>query len=202
MGMWYPFSFYWPDPARDPDNYVWHGKLCSILFDWNNSNPESERMHLGSRFLKVPMLSPEEYDVTVYYFDKNTERFTHDHSNHTSVNVIKDPMHVNLEVGTLHYPGELVNAFIEIDVDGTVTDTSVLTLALYKGQTFLKTLSYNRICEGRYITTFKCPEEGDYFLQANAAKGYDSITLYGSDIKGFTVTTSTTLDATLVGIEK
>jgi len=201
MGMWYPFSFYWPDPVRDPDNLVWHGKLCSTLFDWNNSNPESERMHLGSRFLKVPMLSPEEYDVTVYYFDKNTERFTYDHSNHTGVNVIKDPMHVNLEVGTLHYPEELVNAFIEIDVDGTVTDASVLTLALYKGQTFMKMLSYNRICEGRYTTTFKCPDEGDYFIQANAAKGYDSISLYESDIKGFTVTTSTTLDATLVGIE-
>jgi len=189
MGLWYPFSFYLPDPAWVLDSPVWSGKLCSLTFDY----PDMEYYYeLGSKYLKVPMLPPGTYDVHVYYFDKDTESFTCDHDATTDVNVIKDPLNIRVEVGPMHFPDEIVSVFVRTDVDGTLADITELSLKLYKGDTFIRELSWNRIDVGCYIATFQCPEEeGDYFITASASKTYDStMTLHGSTSASFIVSST------------
>lgn len=97
MELWYPFSFYSPDPAcfvDDPESLVWHGKLCSILYDWGyEADPQ---IHFGSKFLKTPIMQPGDYSVTLYYYDKSTGDFTFDHSASTAVSVSMDSLHTSL----------------------------------------------------------------------------------------------------------
>jgi chaperonin cofactor prefoldin len=91
MEMWYPFAFYSPDPAcfvADPESLVWHGKLCSILYDWGyEADPQ---IHFGSKFMKAPIMQPGDYTVKLYYYDKHTLSFTHDHGASTCVTVMLD----------------------------------------------------------------------------------------------------------------
>ena len=97
MELWYPFSFYSPDPAwfvEDPESLVWHGKLCSILYDWGyEADPQ---IHFGSKFLKTPIMQPGDYKVTLYYYDKSTKDFTYDYSASTIVSVSLDSLHTSL----------------------------------------------------------------------------------------------------------
>jgi len=97
MELWYPFSFYSPDPAcfvEDPESLVWHGKLCSILYDWGyEADPQ---IHFGSKFLKTPIMQPGDYEVTLYYYDKSTKDFTFDHSASTIVSVSLDSLQTSL----------------------------------------------------------------------------------------------------------
>ncbi|UCD96824.1 MAG: hypothetical protein JSV35_01850 [Candidatus Bathyarchaeota archaeon] len=195
-GMWYPFAFYSPDPADslldpfDPESLVWHGKLCSILFDWSECHPVAQ-IHRGSQFLKIPMITPGDYPVNVYYYDKNAGDFTHDYEATTTVGVLKDPLYVNLDVGKTHVDGERIAILVEVNVDGIPSDPSTLHISLYRGDTFLQELPCMnaRIGVGLFACEFDCPEiEGDYFIRASASKHYGSFTLHGTAISGFTVT--------------
>jgi prefoldin subunit 5 len=183
--MWYPFSYYSPDIADYLNSPVWAGKLASVLMDYTTENMQ---FHIGSKFLKVPILPASRYQVRVYYFDKNADAFTHDHDAALTVNVLKDPLHINMEVGTFHLPGEIVNVFVNVDVDGTAEDATTLILALYKGGTKVQDLDPKPVTTGAYVATFTCPADaGDYFIQGSASKEYETFTLYGSAITGFTV---------------
>ncbi|MEM2119256.1 MAG: hypothetical protein QW840_03940, partial [Candidatus Bathyarchaeia archaeon] len=185
MEMWYPFSYYSPDIASHLNSPVWSGKLASVTMDYTT---EKMQFHIGSKFLRVPVLPASRYDVTVYYFDKNTGLFTHDHGAATTVSVLKDPLHINMQVGSFHLPGEIVDVFVNVDVDGTAADATTLSLELYKGDTFVEALSYKKVATGGYVATFTCPASaGDYFIRGFASKEYETFTLYGSAIVGFTV---------------
>jgi hypothetical protein len=194
IGVWYPFSFYSPDPAFVLDSPVWSGKLASITMDFSEMYDMYEmayQCHIGSKYLKVPILPANDYEVKLYYYDKNTDKYVYDHSATTSVTVLKDPLNLNVEVGGIHFPGEVMDVFIHVDVDGIPTDATILSLELYKGDMFMKTLTYSKISTGVYVATFNCPsEEGDYFIKATASKDYEFFTLYGSAAAGFSVTAS------------
>jgi len=191
MGAWYPFSFYTPDPAFVLESPVWKGKLTSVTMDFTVMYEMPYQFHIGSKYLKVPVLPANDYEVHLYYFDKNIEDYVYDHDAKTSVKILKDPLNLNVEVGGIHYPGEVMNVFVHLDVDGIAADATTLTLELYKGETLIKSLTYNRVSSGVYVATFDCPnEEGDYFVKATASKEYESFTLYGSAAAGFTVTAS------------
>jgi hypothetical protein len=202
METWYPFASYTPDIADHLDSPVWKGKLTSVTTEFTSEEPELQ-FHIGSKFLKVPMLPANNYPVTLYYFDKNTESYVYDHEATTTVMVLKDPLNVHVEVGTLHFPGEIVNALIQIDVDGIPADVNTLTIALYKGETLNRTLPFRRVDVGIYAANFVCPkDEGDYFIRATVAKNYETFTLYGSATAAFTMSaTLNGFNARLIAIE-
>jgi len=188
MGSWYPFSFFTPDPWEFPESPVWKGKLCSVTMDFEEPCEEAYQFHIGSKYLKVPVLPADNYEVMIYYFDKDTDSYVYDRSVVTSVTVLKDPLNVDMEVGEIHFPSEIVDAFVRVDVDGIITDATALSLTLYKGETFIGTLDHKNIGTGVYVATFDCPtEEGDYFLKVSVTKEYEFFTFYGSAIAGFTV---------------
>ena len=188
IGAWYPFSFCTPDPWEFPESPVWKGKLCSVTMDFEESFEEAYQFHIGSKYLKVPVLPADNYEVMIYYFDKDTDSYVYDRSVVTSVTVLKDPLNVDMEVGEIHFPSEIVDAFVRVDVDGIITDATALSLTLYKGETFIETLDHKNIGTGVYVATFDCPtEEGDYFLKVSVTKEYEFFTFYGSAIAGFTV---------------
>lgn len=185
LEAWYPFAFHTPDIANRLDNPAWEGKLASATIDFETDRLE---FNVGSKFLKVPMLPPSEYEVMIYYFDKVSTQFTHDHHAKTMVNVIKDPLNIALDVGSIHLPGEIVDVFAQVDVDGIISDAT-LSFDLYKGESLVKSLPPNQINTGMYFATFTCPSgAGDYFIRATAYKDYGGMfTLYGSAVAGFTV---------------
>ena len=185
-GLWYPFSFYMPAMDLYLDSPVWQGTLCSLTFDYATSQYFFDE---GSKYLKVPVLSPKTYEIKVYYFDKDINAFTFDHSATTTVDVLKDPLTVHIEVGKLHFAGEIVTAFIRTEVDGILVDVNELSVKLYREGEFLQELSWTKIDTGTYIAEFECPEvAGDYFVTASASKSYNSeLTLYGSGLATFTV---------------
>jgi len=197
IGVWYPFSLYSPDPAMVLESPVWKGKLTSITMDFaaEYELPPYElplQFHIGSKYLKVPVLPANNYEVYLYYFDKNTGDFVKgDHDAKTWVDVLKDPLNINVEVGGTHFPGEVMNVFVHVDVDGIAADATTLSLELYKGDTLIATLTYNKVSTGVYVATFPIETgEGDYFVKATASKDYETFTLYGSAAAGFTVTAS------------
>lgn len=185
LEAWYPFAFHTPDIANRLDNPAWEGKLASATIDFETDRLE---FNVGSKFLKVPMLPPSEYPVTVYYFDKVSTQFTYNYSARTMVSVIKDPLNIALDVGSIHFPGEIVDVFAQVDVDGIISDAT-LSFDLYKGESLVKSLPPNQINTGMYFATFTCPSgAGDYFIRATAYKDYGGMfTLYGSAVAGFTV---------------
>jgi hypothetical protein len=198
---WYPFSYYTPDIAAYTESPVWKGKLTSATVDFTT---EKIQFHIGSKYLKVPMLPAGRYVVTIYYFDKTTESYVHDRDAKTSENVLKDPLHINVDVGKIHLPGEIINVFAQVDVDGMTADATSLALDLYKGETLVKSLDYSKIGEGSYVATFTCPSEaGDYFIRASATKQYEIFNLQGSAITGFTINpTINDINAKLVALEE
>ncbi|MEM3010208.1 MAG: PKD domain-containing protein [Candidatus Bathyarchaeia archaeon] len=200
FGLWYPFAYYSPDPATllQPESLVWHGKLCSVLFDYETEEPQ---VHFGSKFLKVPILTNLNYTVRLYYFDKNAGEFTNDHGAETTIRVLKDPLNINLEVGATHFPGEKITILAKIDVDGILEDATTINVKLYKGSTFVAELPTTRITTGLYSATYTLPGDatGDYFVVATASKTYDTITLQSSTATSFAVSPSL---ATLLGTLK
>ena len=199
LEAWYPFAFHTPDIANRLDNPTWEGKLASATIDFETDRLE---FNVGSRFLKVPVLPPSEYEVMIYYFDKDSTQFTQDHHAKTMVNVIKDPLNIALDVGSIHLPGEIVDVFAQVDVDGIISDAT-LSFDLYKGESLVKSLPPNRINTGMYFATFTCPSgAGDYFIRATAYKDYGRMfTLYGSAVAAFTVNpTLSDLRASIVNL--
>ncbi|NIO36160.1 hypothetical protein GTO27_00490, partial [Candidatus Bathyarchaeota archaeon] len=201
--VWYPFSFYTPDIGAFLESPVWKGKLTSITKDYTIECTESYQFHIGSKYLQVPVLPADSYEVMIYYYDKNSQKFIHDHHAITSIEVLKDPLNVHMEVGGIHFPEETVDVTVHVDVDGIDTDVTSLVFALYKGESFFENLNYDRISTGFYVATFNCPAgEGDYFIKASVAKEYESFTLYGSAITSFTVSpTLNGLNAKLLALE-
>jgi len=197
---WFPFAFYTPDIGDYPESPVWAGKLTSITRDFPI---QKWQFHVGSKFLKVPMIPAGNYNVTLYYFDKATETFVHDHQATTMVPVLKDPLHINVQVGSIHLPGEVVSVFAQVDVDGMAADATTLSLELYKGETLIQSLSAKNTGTGSYVASFTCPSgDGDYFVKASASKDYESFTLYGSAVAGFTVNpTLNGINARIVSLE-
>lgn len=186
LRLWYPFSYGLPDPRDHLESPVWAGKLSSVTFDYAT---ERHYHNTGSRFLQVPVLTPDDYDVMVYYFDKRLDAFTHDHDASTSVNLIKDPLNVHVQTTAIHFPSEMATVLVKTDVDGAPDDVSALTLNLYLGNSFIRELTYTRVELGLYIATFTVPKtEGDYFVVATATKTFEEIvTLKGVATAGFAV---------------
>lgn len=200
MELWYPFSYYSPDIRNYLNSPVWAGKLSSVTIDHTTNKLQ---FHIGSQYLRVPVLPADQYKVKVYYFDKYREDFTYDHDASKMENVLKDPLNVKLEAGTIHYPGEIVGVFVQTDVDGIAADVDTLTLTLYKGTASIKSIDYTKIDTGAYSATFACPEgDGDFFIKASVTKGYETFTLYGSAVTAFTISpTINELKAKLIALD-
>ena len=201
LEMWYPFSYYSPDIADNLDSPVWKGKLTSATTEFTSNDLQ---FHIGSRFLKVPVLPADNYNLTVYYFDKETQFFVRGgYAAQTEISVLKDPLNLRVEVGKIHFPGEIVDVLASIDVDGITEDATTLSFGLFKGDTFVQALNYGRIDEGAYVASFTCPSgEGDYFVKASASVDYELFKLYGSSIASFTVSpTMNGYNSRLVTIE-
>jgi predicted nucleic acid-binding Zn-ribbon protein len=136
MELWYPFAFYSPDPAwfvEDPESLVWHGKLCSILYDWGyEADPQ---IHFGSKFMKAPIMQPGEYTVKLYYYDKHMLDFTDDHFASTTVTVMLDSMSTSLvtleeniatvmtKIGEIQVHISDLNAKV-VSIEGTIATVS------------------------------------------------------------------------------
>jgi len=123
------------------DSPVWQGTLCSLTFDYATGQYFFDE---SSKHLKVPALSPKTYEIKVYYFDKDMNDFTFDHSATTTIDVLKDPLTVHIEVGKLHFAGEIVTAFIRTEVDGILVDINELSVKLYREGEFLQELSWTK----------------------------------------------------------
>ncbi len=182
---WYPFSFNSPDIALDTNSPVWSGTLTSATMD---VIAMQLRFETGSKYLKVPVLAAGDYEVKMYYMDKATGAFTDDHDATTMLTVLKDPLNVAVDMGKIHLPSEIVSVFVQTDVDGMAADATALEIALYRGDTLVKTLQYDRINMGSYVATFTCPSEvSDYFVKVTASKSYEAFTLHGTALAGYTV---------------
>ena len=193
-----PFAYRLPeDDAKqypDPASPVWSGKLC-----WQDAD---KQYHIGSPFLKVPALMPGEYNVTIYQFDATTQTDVYKYKALTTFKVLKDPLYIRVNTGTLYFSGENVNVYAEIDLDGKAADPTTITFNLYRENTLINTLSPQKIAAGLYSASFTCPnEKGNYFIIVNATLDLEGFSLSGFGTASFTV--SPTLDgfnATLTAI--
>jgi len=195
--LYLPFAYRFPkDTAQypDPASPVWNGKLC-----WQDAD---KQYHIGSPFLKVPALTPGTYNIKLYQFDATAEKDIYKFEATTPFQVLKDPLYVRVNTGTLYFSGENVKVYAEVDLDGTATDPTSITFKLYRENTLLQNLSPQKIATGLYSASFVCPnEKGNYFIIVNATLEVDGISLSGFGTASFIV--SPTLDgfnATLTSI--
>jgi len=197
LKLYLPFAYHFPKDALqypDPASPVWNGKLC-----WRDAEGQ---YHIGSPFLKVPALVPGDYNITVYEFDAKTHTDVYKYKASTTFKVLKDPLYIRVNTGTLYFSGENVKVYAEIDLDGAAADPTTITFKLYRENTLISTLSPQRIATGLYSASFTCPsEKGNYFIIVNATLNMGGISLSGFGTASFTV--SPTLDgfnATLTAI--
>ena len=198
--VYYPFAYRYPaDPKNpqypDPSSPVWNGTLC-----WRDAD---KQYHIGSPFLKVPALPAGQYDIKLYQFNATTQSDVFKHLATTKFQVLKDPLYIRVNSGTIYFSGEAVRVYAEIDLDGTATDPSIITFRLYRENTFLQVLTAEKIATGLYAASFTCPKEkGNYFIIVNATLMLEGFSLSGFGTASFTV--SPTLDgfnATLTSIK-
>ncbi|MEM3827870.1 MAG: Ig-like domain-containing protein [Conexivisphaerales archaeon] len=197
--IYFPFAYrYLADPTKpqypDPKSPVWNGKISWLDAD--------KQYHIGSPFLKVPALTPGTYEIRLYQFNITMGKDVTKHLASTQFQVLKDPLYIRVNSGTLYFSGENVKVYAEVDLDGTATDPTTITFALYRENTFLKSLTAEKITTGLYAASFTCPnEKGNYFIVVNATLKFDGFSLSGFGTACFTV--SPTLDgfnATLTAI--
>jgi hypothetical protein len=190
--LYLPFAYYFNH--TDPTSPVWNGTLC-----WLDAQGQ---YHEGSQFLKVPALSPGNYEISIYQFNMQTHKDENQYKATTSFMVLKDPIYVRVNTGTLYFAGENVTVYAEIDLDGTATDPTAISFMLYQEDAFLTSLTAKRVDTGLYTASFTCPpQRGNYFIKVNATKAFEGFTLSGFGVSGFIV--SPTLDgfnATLTAI--
>ena len=196
--IYFPFAYRYPiDPAKpqypDPQSPVWNGKLC-----WR----DAEKYHIGSPFLKIPELMPGTYEIRLYQFNITTGKDITKHIASTQFQVLKDPLYVRVNSGTLYFSGEQVKVYAEIDLDGTATDPTAITFRLYRENTFLQSLASEKITVGLYAASFTCPKEkGNYFIIVNATLKFEGFSLSGFGTACFTVSpTLNGFNATLTAI--
>jgi len=196
--VYYPFAYRYPIDSEqypDPSSPVWNGKLC-----WQDAD---NQYHIGSPFLKVPALMSGQYDIELYQFNATTQSDVFKHLATTKFQVLKDPLHVRVNSGTIYFSGESVRVYAEVDLDGTATDPSTITFRLYRENTVLQALTAEKITTGLYAASFTCPKEkGNYFIVVNATLMFEGFSLSGFGTASFTV--SSTLDgfnATLTSIK-
>jgi len=195
-----PFAYRFPaDPKNpqypDPSSPVWKGKLC-----WQDAD---KQYHIGSPFLKVPALMSGQYDIELYQFNATTQSDVFKHLATVRFQVLKDPLHVRVNSGTIYFSGESVRVYAEVDLDGTATDPSSITIQLYCENTFLQTLTAERITTGLYAASFTCPKEkGNYFIIVNATLVFEGFSLSGFGTASFTVSpTLEGFNATLTSLK-
>jgi hypothetical protein len=190
--LYLPFAYYFNH--TDPTSPVWNGTLC-----WLDAQGQ---YHEDSQFLKVPALSPGNYEISIYQFNMQTHKDENQYKATTSFMVLKDPIYVRVNTGTLYFAGENVTVYAEIDLDGTATDPTAISFMLYQEDAFLTSLTAKRVDTGLYTASFTCPpQKGNYFIKVNATKAFEGFTLSGFGVSGFIV--SPTLDgfnATLTAI--
>ena len=175
--MYLPFAYY--HSIDDPNSPVWNGTLC-----WQDAD---EQYHEGSRFLKVPALMPGNYSISVYQFNKETGHDERQFEADQTFTVLKDPLYVRVTTGSQHFEQEVVKIYVEIDVDGMAIDPTELTVDLHRDEGFLQSLTATRMDTGLYTTSFVPQSAGDYMVKVNATKRFETFTLSGSGILGFTV---------------
>jgi len=195
--LYLPFAYHFPldeNQYPDPSSPVWNGKLC-----WQDAD---KQYHIGSPFLKVPALTPGEYDILMYQFDATSEKDIYKFEASTPFHVLKDPLYVRVNTGTLYFSGENVKVYTEIDLDGTATDPTSITFRLYRENTFIESLTPQKISTGVYTASFICPnEKGNYFIIVNATLSLDGFSLSGFGTASFTVSqTFDGFNATLTAI--
>jgi hypothetical protein len=181
--VYLPFAYWYNHD--DPHAPTWNGTLY-----WKDANAE---FHVGSQFLKVPALAPGNYLIKLYQFDLLTEADELHYSDSTSFTVVKDPLYVRVTSGTLYFKSEKVTTYAEVDLDGTATNPTDVSFAVYYEDQFLMNLTPEPVSEGLYFASFTCPEnKGNYLIKVNATKELEGITLRGFGTAHFVV--STTLD--------
>jgi hypothetical protein len=186
MQLYLPFAYWFNHQA--PTSPTWAGTLY-----WKDAQGE---FHTGSQFLKVPVVLPGAYTISLYEFNMQTDKDDQQYLATTSVNVIKDPLYVRASAGTLYFKGENVTAYAEIDLDGTATNPTDISFMLYHEDTFVTSLTSKAITEGLYAATFTCPSEtGNYFVKVSATKALGG----GNALSGFGAT-SFTVSPTLDGL--
>ena len=159
---------------------VWNGTLCWADIDGV--------LHEGSPFLKIPNLVNGEYMIKLYFFNEETLQDVYDYADQEVFVIIKDPLEVKVEVGSLHYPEEIVTVIIKTSVDGRTADVSDMTVKMFHEGELVSTLDWSKIDVGLYQVTFKCPsEQGTYFIIVSANKEYELFTLYAEGTAEFTV---------------
>lgn len=194
MKLYLPFAYWFNH--EDPHAPTWNGTLY-----WKDAQGE---FHNGSQFLKVPALAPGDYEIALYQFDRSIGADEKDFIAITIFTVIKDPLYVRVNSGSLYFKSERVTVYAEIDLDGTATNPTAATFAVYHEDQFLMSLTAEPASEGLYVASFTCPDEkGSYFIMVNATKELNGgMTLRGFGTASFVV--SETLDgfnATLTGLK-
>jgi len=181
--LYLPFAYNFSH--TDPTSPIWNGTLC-----WRDAEGQ---YHEGSQFLKVPALSPGNYEISIYQFNMQTHKDETQYKAATSFMVLKDPIYVRVNTGTLYFAGENITVYAEIDLDGAATDPTAISLRLYREDAFLTSLTAKRVDTGLYTASFTCPpQKGNYFIKVNATKAFEGFALSGFGVSGFIV--SPTLD--------
>jgi archaellum component FlaC len=181
--LYLPFAYNFSH--TDPTSPLWNGTLC-----WRDAE---RQYHEGSQFLKVPALAPGNYEISIYQFNMQTHKDENQYKATTSFMVLKDPIYVRVNTGTLYFTGENIAVYAEIDLDGTATDPTAISLQLYREDTSLMSLIAKRVDTGLYTASFTCPsQKGNYFIKVNATKTFEGFALSGFGVSGFIV--SPTLD--------
>ena len=201
-GFYFPIAYRYPpdvlrvvDPYPDPKSPVWNGTLC-----WRDSD---RQYHIGSPFLKVPALTAEVYDVTLYQFNVSTGKDVKKHEASTKFQVLKDPLTVRVNTGTLYFSGETVKVYAQIELDGKLRDPTTINFSMYRENMFIQNLPPEKFSTGLYAASFTCPKEkGNYIIIVNVSLKLDSIVLTGVGAAAFTVSpTLEGFNATLTGIK-
>ena len=115
------------------------------------------------------------------------------------------PLDVDIDVGSVHFRGEIAEFFVLITHHGRPVNITSLNATIYWPNSTVQTLTYEQIATGLYKTTFDIPVDaptGTYTLFVIAQLKTGHIDAWGSAIRSFLLSpTLTEWNAMLIAIE-
>jgi len=163
----------------------------ALFFDDMNINYELSTDATG-RFnatFNVPLSEPGSHLVKAYFYALGVY-------NTTAFTVIDVwPLEINVDVGTVHFRGEIAQFFIQTVFKGTPVDVITKTAKLYKPVGPSETLTITQVATGLYKVSYIIPVDapiGSYALVVEARYLAEVVDSRGASMKSFQL--SSTLD--------
>jgi len=119
------------------------------------------------------------------------------------------PLSIGIDVGTIHFRGELAEFYIQITFKGTTVNATSIDATLYDPNNetahYLFPENITLVATGFYKITYPILEDapnGTYVLVVEASYSTDTIEAHGTSFKTFLLSpTLTTINATLISLE-